>query len=697
MLARFRIVTLVLTQISIISLIVIGILSFNLWQAVENKKTASYVGQVYRAAEMADEMAGTLLRQEVALTLAASLPRMERDDFLEEADALQVQAEATFAELQEELQRHVLLEDERFGPLFEELDTAFTTFQSQREAVRQDLEEQASITAGLIGGVEEAFAAPQRPAITLTTRLENSLRALDPLVAQQTGVRQHVGMIEQLASSQHMQIAVRLATMRTLYGLDLDNIVQAQAQIESLWARMNDLARASVAFPELAPALQEAEEIFHQSYVATLSDIIDGRVSPDAYSFEEWNDLAVAALASLQALERVTAGVVAEIAETSDRRASTVLLVGVLVALLSILLIIQGFLMMRSRLVRPVGGLVDTIQEISRGNLDKKVSLTTQKDEIGQIAAALEQLRLEGLKAQTANAERLKEQEREAERARIIEQVARDFDASISDALNHNLEISQSVNGAANVLQTTAENVSRQSDYVNQSSEQATHNVQTVASSSEQLAASIQEINQQIEQSKMLSEEAVEKARETSSRVASLSESAARIDRVRQLITDIAEKTNLLALNAAIEAARAGDAGRGFNIVASEVKDLAKQTADATQEIDRQIKAMEVDTDEVVQGTGTIENFISRVNESITTIASAAEEQSAATGEISRSAQEAAAATRQVSDGMGEVRGAVDETHRMANDMLSLAEGISTQSERLREQFSNFLERVRTA
>lgn len=452
-----------------------------------------------------------------------------------------------------------------------------------------------------------------------------------------------------------------------------------------------------MAFPELAPALQEAEEIFHQSYVATLSDIIDGRVSPDAYSFEEWNDLAVAALASLQALERVTAGVVAEIAETSDRRASTVLLVGVLVALLSILLIIQGFLMMRSRLVRPVGGLVDTIQEISRGNLDKKVSLTTQKDEIGQIAAALEQLRLEGLKAQTANAERLKEQEREAERARIIEQVARDFDASISDALNHNLEISQSVNGAANVLQTTAENVSRQSDYVNQSSEQATHNVQTVASSSEQLAASIQEINQQIEQSKMLSEEAVEKARETSSRVASLSESAARIDRVRQLITDIAEKTNLLALNAAIEAARAGDAGRGFNIVASEVKDLAKQTADATQEIDRQIKAMEVDTDEVVQGTGTIENFISRVNESITTIASAAEEQSAATGEISRSAQEAAAATRQVSDGMGEVRGAVDETHRMANDMLSLAEGISTQSERLREQFSNFLERVRTA
>jgi methyl-accepting chemotaxis protein len=697
MLARFRIVTLVLAQISIISLIVIGILSFNLWQAVENKRTASYVGQVYRAAEMADEMAGTLLRQEVALTLAASLPRMERDDFLEEADALQVQAEATFAELQEELQRHVLLEDERFGPLFEELDTAFTTFQSQREAVRQDLEEQASITAGLIGGVEEAFAAPQRPAITLTTRLENSLRALDPLVAQQTGVRQHVGMIEQLASSQHMQIAVRLATMRTLYGLDLDNIVQAQAQIESLWARMNDLARASVAFPELAPALQEAEEIFHQSYVATLSDIIDGRVSPDAYSFEEWNDLAVAALASLQALERVTAGVVAEIAETSDRRASTVLLVGVLVALLSILLIIQGFLMMRSRLVRPVGGLVDTIQEISRGNLDKKVSLTTQKDEIGQIAAALEQLRLEGLKAQTANAERLKEQEREAERARIIEQVARDFDASISDALNHNLEISQSVNGAANVLQTTAENVSRQSDYVNQSSEQATHNVQTVASSSEQLAASIQEINQQIEQSKLLSEEAVEKARETSSRVASLSESAARIDRVRQLITDIAEKTNLLALNAAIEAARAGDAGRGFNIVASEVKDLAKQTADATQEIDRQIKAMEVDTDEVVQGTGTIENFISRVNESITTIASAAEEQSAATGEISRSAQEAAAATRQVSDGMGEVRGAVDETHRMANDMLSLAEGISTQSERLREQFSNFLERVRTA
>src|SRR5690606_33229389 len=99
----------------------------------------------------------------------------------------------------------------------------------------------------------------------------------------------------------------------------------------------------------------------------------------------------------------------------------------------------------------------------------KKVSLTSQKDEIGQIAAALEQLRHEGLRARAAEAERLKEQEREAERARVIEQVARNFDASISDALNHNLEISQSVSGAANVLQTTAENVSQQSDYVNQS------------------------------------------------------------------------------------------------------------------------------------------------------------------------------------------------------------------------------------
>ena len=169
------------------------------------------------------------------------------------------------------------------------------------------------------------------------------------------------------------------------------------------------------------------------------------------------------------------------------------------------------------------------------------------------------------------------------------------------------------------------------------------------------------------------------------------------IDRFVAVIADIASQTNLLALNAAIEAARAGEAGRGFNIVASEVKDLAKQTADATQEIDRQIRAMEVDTDEVVQGTGTIENFISRVNESIATIASDAEEQAAATGEISRSAQEAAAATRQVSDGMGEVRTAVEETHRMANDMLSLAEGISAQSERLREQFSSFLDQVRTA
>src|SRR5699024_2641257 len=151
------------------------------------------------------------------------------------------------------------------------------------------------------------------------------------------------------------------------------------------------------------------------------------------------------------------------IAEANSADASRTLWIGLLVALIAVVFIVQAFLMMRSRLVRPVGGLIEAIQEISRGNLGKEIALKSQKDEIGQIGAALDNLREEGLKARAAEAERLKEQEKEAERARVIERVAQDFDTSISEALSQNQEISQSVNKAANVLQTTAENVNQQS------------------------------------------------------------------------------------------------------------------------------------------------------------------------------------------------------------------------------------------
>ena len=383
--------------------------------------------------------------------------------------------------------------------------------------------------------------------------------------------------------------------------------------------------------------------------------------------------------------------------ETRLSDANRTMIIQAILSLIAVSLVVLAFIVMQRRLAQPVTELTGTINRISAGDLEAEVTLRDRKDEVGSIARALEELRQEGLRARAAEEERRKEQEKQLERAQMIARLTSDFDAAVSASLDTTVEIAAAVNESATRLHETSDGVLRQSEMVDQAAEQATHNVQTVASASEELAASIREINQQIEQSLQLSEEAVQKARDTSGLVSTLSESAERIDTVRQLITDIAEKTNLLALNAAIEAARAGEAGKGFNVVASEVKDLAKQTADATQEIDRQIRAMELCTRDVVSGTKTIESFISRVNEAITTIASASEEQSAATQEISNSVQEAASGTQQVSSGMNEVRQAAENTNGMASDMLKLSQELRREGQQLGEQVKEFLTKVREA
>jgi methyl-accepting chemotaxis protein len=221
--------------------------------------------------------------------------------------------------------------------------------------------------------------------------------------------------------------------------------------------------------------------------------------------------------------------------------------------------------------------------------------------------------------------------------------------------------------------------------------------VQSVASASEEMASSVNEIGRQVQESARIAGEAVAQARKTHHRVTELSEASKRIGDVVELINTVASQTNLLALNATIEAARAGEAGRGFAVVATEVKALAEQTAKATEEIRRQIDDIQNATHDSVSAIEEIGVTIGRISEISSTIASAVEEQGAATQEVARNVQQAAQGTQQVASNITDVQRGADATGAASSQVLTFAQSLSCESSRLKSEVGRFLQMVRAA
>jgi methyl-accepting chemotaxis protein len=239
-------------------------------------------------------------------------------------------------------------------------------------------------------------------------------------------------------------------------------------------------------------------------------------------------------------------------------------------------------------------------------------------------------------------------------------------------------------------MAAAAEETTRQVQSVGAASQQAGANVQTVAVATEEMSSSIREISRQLQEALSVSRHAAEGADATVRQMDQLGASSEEIGEVVRVITAIAQQTNLLALNATIEAARAGEAGKGFAVVANEVKQLATQTARATEEIARKIQQVQSSTGSAVGGIREIAEVIVRLNDISTTIAAAMEEQSAATSEIARNVAEAARGTEEVSRSLGSVGEAATRTSRDAGESLGASSqlaGVATELEQLVGRF----------
>jgi methyl-accepting chemotaxis protein len=283
------------------------------------------------------------------------------------------------------------------------------------------------------------------------------------------------------------------------------------------------------------------------------------------------------------------------------------------------------------------------------------------------------------------------------EQQTTMRRLADDFEAAVGGIITTVSSVSTELEASAGTLTKTAEMTQLLSATVSSASDEASANVQSVASATEEMTSSVTEIGRQVTESATIAEEAVRQAEQTDAGISELSRAAERIGDVLKLITSIAEQTNLLALNATIEAARAGDAGRGFAVVASEVKALAAQTARATEDIGQQIVGIQTATQASVTAIKQIGGTIRRISEIASTIASAVEEQSAATAEISRNVQEVAGGTARVATNIGEVSRGANETGSASSRVLSSAQSLSSDSHRLKSEVGKFLKTVRAA
>ena len=349
------------------------------------------------------------------------------------------------------------------------------------------------------------------------------------------------------------------------------------------------------------------------------------------------------------------------------------------------------------RVITPLHTMRDAMLKVASGDLHVDTSYAARQDEIGALAGALETF-----KQQAADKIRIEAQERErnagaAARQQAIESYVGEFESKVRQTLNQLGDASGQMRTTSSGLSTISRQTNERVQVAEKASGEASMSVDTVAAASEQLSSSINDISQQAAHAASIASRAVGQARNTDGTVQGLAQSAGRIGEVVGLINTIAAQTNLLALNATIEAARAGEAGRGFAVVASEVKSLASQTAKATEEISEQISDIQRVAGEAIDAIKNIGGIIGEVNEVATAIATAVQQQGAATQEITRSTQFAAQGTKNVSENITGVKADADAAAAAAEDVNQASHTLETQSQQLSHQVTDFLGKIRAA
>ena len=492
-------------------------------------------------------------------------------------------------------------------------------------------------------------------------------------------------------------LLVRVANWRFLATRDEKGLAIFKTNISKAHQQIAELEKANL--PQNLAALLASVKAGVSKYSDAFEKTSTNLLLGDGLYYKVLAPVTVSAIERIDGVKDATGQMFKQTtADTENRIASTITVQEVVTGAATLFGLIIAFVIARG-IIGPLSGLTSGMRELAAGNFGVVLPGLGRKDEVGDMAQAVETFKVKAEEKARMEAEAKATQDQIAARQRRADmiRIADDFESAVGEIIDTVSSASNELEASAGTLTSTAERTQGLTSVVAEASAQATSNVQSVASATEELSSSVNEIGRQVQESARMAGEAVNQARQTNDRVSELSMAASRIGDVVELINTIAGQTNLLALNATIEAARAGEAGRGFAVVASEVKALAEQTAKATGEIGQQISGIQTATQESVTAIKEISSTIQKLSEISSTIAAAVEEQGAATQEISRNVQQAARGTQGVSSNITDVQHGATETGSASSQLLAAAQSLSADSNRLRLEVGKFLSSIRAA
>jgi methyl-accepting chemotaxis protein len=663
---RWRVRTRIYTGFAVLILLSLSIAAFGAYQLAEVSlnvgRMDALAGNTHRVLTITRQLEGVRRAETGYLIDAQESSMKEARDYANQADSL--------------------LTDAAKATLSEERLKAYRAVQDSLRAHLDDLGQFVKLSAAWVAERAKLFSGGDTLTAATDRLVEKARASSNEAAGNAADLVERTVLLVRIANWRFMATEDKggISTFKT----NFENARSALAAMESVAAPetaslvspvQTALAAYEASFTAYATAKLAAETLFNDQMrpqLIAMQQQLDGTAKSLSQNFDDSRTLALGTISTASWMQEIFAAV------------ALVLGAGL------------AFFIGRS-IVDPVTKMTVAMTKLAGG--DKSVVIPAQdgKDEIGDMAKAVDVFKQNIIRADELGAAEKAEQAAKQQRAQRLERLVTDFENRINGLVGVLSSASTDMEATARSMSSTAAQANQQASNVAAAAEETSAGVQTVATAAEELTSSIGEINRQVAQSARVTEKAVSDARQTDGIVRALADGAQRIGQVVELISSIAGQTNLLALNATIEAARAGDAGKGFAVVASEVKSLANQTAKATDEISSHIAEIQSATGKAVTAIKGITDTIEEVSTITTTIASAVEEQGAATAEIARNVQQTAASTREVTTNIAGVSQAANDTGTAADQVLHAAGALSRQAEQLTQEVGSFVAGVRAA